>query len=248
MNSQHALRPGDEAEREDWAELTARVLASLYADVDAPELLEAMIRNEFPGRIAVVSSFGADSALLLEMVAAIDASTPVIFLDTRKHFGETLRYRNRLVARLGLTDVRSVRPDASRIATRDPDGVLWQSDAEACCRLRKVQPLQDALEDFDAWVTGRRRYQTVARAGLPTIEAADGRIKINPLARLSAKEVEDWRGATDLPVHPLIDDGFLSIGCMPCTDRVADGENGRAGRWRGDSKTECGIHISGSKE
>ena len=248
MNRQHALRPGDEAEREDWAELTARVLASLYADADAPQLLESMIRNEFPGRIAVVSSFGADSALLLEMVAAIDASTPVIFLDTRKHFGETLRHRDRLVVRLGLTDVRSVQPDPSRIAAHDPDGVLWQSDADACCRLRKVQPLQDALEDFDAWVTGRRRYQTAARAGLPPIEAAEGRININPLACLSATEVEDWRTATDLPAHPLVDDGFRSIGCMPCTHRVADGEDDRAGRWRGNRKTECGIHILGTKE
>lgn len=243
----HSASSDEKADdRESWAELTARVLAALYANLDGADLIEAAIKDEFPGRIAVVSSFGADAAVVLDLVATVDPTTPVIFLDTRKHFGETLRYRDQLVARLGLTDVRTVRPDPVAIAEGDPDGILWRSDPDSCCRLRKTLPLKAALEGFDAWITGRKRFQTATRAGLPAFEAADGRIKINPVARWSAEDVRRRFDSRGLPPHPLTADGFPSIGCMPCTDRVADGEDSRAGRWRGNGKTECGIHFSGT--
>lgn len=225
-----------------WARDHAAGLRNLYGPLDGEGLLKVMLRLEFPGRIALVSSFGAESAVLLHLVAKIDRAIPVIFLDTGKLFGETLRHRDRLVARLGLTDVRSVEPDAAAVDARDPDGVLWRDNPDACCRLRKVEPLARALAGFDAWITGRKRFQTLDRAALTTIEAGDGKVKINPLLAWDEERLEAYRIAHDLPAHPLVEDGYLSIGCMPCTDRVADGGSYRDGRWVGQGKTECGIH------
>lgn len=220
------------------------VLTARYADRAAPELLRAMIEDEFPGRIALVSSFGAEAAILLHMVAGIDAATPVIFLDTEKLFGETLRYRDQLTERLGLTDVRSIRPDPQRIQSLDPDGVLWYGNPDMCCFIRKVEPMRRALTGLSAWITGRKRFHGGERAELPAIEAADdGRIKINPLAGWNRDDIDRYFAAHDLPRHPLEADGFLSIGCMPCTDRVKPGEGARAGRWRDLEKSECGIHL-----
>lgn len=223
--------------------------SALAAAGPAPEalppqtLLRRMLCQVFPGRIAQVSSFGAESAVLLHMTAEIDPAVPVIFLDTGKLFGETLRYRDTLIARLGLTDVRSVQPEAARIDRADPKGALWLHNPNRCCHLRKVLPLERALTGFDAWITGRKRYQGASRDSLAPIELVDGRVKINPLAGWSRGDLEAYRAAHDLPEHPLVADGFLSIGCMPCTDRVAPGEDVRAGRWRGHDKTECGIHL-----
>lgn len=207
------------------------------------EMLAEAIRHEFPGRIAVVSSFGADSAVLLHLVAGIDPATPVLFLDTDKLFGETRRYRDRLVERLGLTDVRTIGPDPIAVAQRDPEGILWARDPDACCALRKVEPLARALAPFDAWINGRKRHQSASRAELDLVEAADGRVKLNPLADWDRAALSDYFTRHDLPPHPLVEDGYRSIGCMPCSDRVADGEDERAGRWRGAAKIECGIHL-----
>jgi phosphoadenosine phosphosulfate reductase len=222
----------------------ADVLTARYAGRAAPELLRAMIEDEFPGQIALVSSFGAEAAILLHMVADIDAATPVIFLDTEKLFGETLRYRDQLTERLGLTDVRSIRPGPQRIQSLDPDGVLWYGNPDMCCFIRKVEPMRRALTGFSAWITGRKRFHGGERAELPAIEAADdGRIKINPLAGWHRDDIDHYFATHDLPCHPLEADGFLSIGCMPCTDRVKPGEGARAGRWRDLEKSECGIHL-----
>ena len=209
----------------------------------ARELLAEMIRNEFPGRIALVSSFGIEAAVLLHMVASIDRATPVLFLDTGKLFGETLRYRDRLIAQLELRDVRAITPDAARLGAEDPDGVLWRSDPDRCCAIRKVEPLARALEGFDAWINGRKRYHGGLRSDISVIEAAGGRIKINPLAAWGPEQIAAYFEAHDLPQHPLAADGFRSIGCMPCSDRVQIGEDARAGRWRGRAKSECGIHL-----
>lgn len=217
-----------------------------YAELDAPEILTRVLRHEFAGRIALVSSFGAESAVLLHMVAAVDPATPVIFLDTGKLFGETLRYRDELVRRLGLSDVRSVRPTAERLALEDGDGFLFRRDPDRCCYLRKVLPLERALDGFDAWITGRKAYQGGMRSGLVHFEAEGHRVKVNPLARWSRQRLDAYFPRHDLPRHPLEAEGFLSIGCMPCTDRVAPGEHLRAGRWRGIDKNECGIHHLGS--
>lgn len=222
----------------------AAALDAEYAEADELTLLEATIHQVFPGQVALTSSFGAEAAVLLHLVAGIDPATPVIFLDTGKLFGETLRYRDTLVDRLGLRDVRSITPDPQRVEDLDADGVLWYGNPDMCCYIRKVEPLDRALAGFAATITGRKSFHGGARSGLPRVEAADdGRFKINPLAQWRKADVDAYFAAHGLPRHPLEADGFLSIGCMPCTDRVAPGEEVRAGRWRGRQKTECGIHL-----
>jgi phosphoadenosine phosphosulfate reductase len=217
-------------------------LVARYGHLAGEALLRPLIASELRGRVALVSSFGADAAVLLHMVASIDRATPVIFLDTGKHFGETLRYRDALVGSLGLTDVRSVVPDAGAVERNDPSGTLWHRDPARCCAVRKVAPLARALEPFTAWITGRKRFQGGERGALPTLEIAEGRLKINPLARWSAADITAEFAKRGLPPHPLVADGFLSIGCMPCTARAAAAGDPRSGRWLGLDKTECGIH------
>ncbi len=217
-------------------------LQSDYKGLGGTDLLEAMIKTEFPGKIAVVSSFGSESAVLLHMVAQIDPHVPVLFLNTGKLFGETLRYRDRLQDRLGLTDVRALGPDPRSLADQDPNGALWSQNPDACCHIRKVLPLERGLAGFEAQITGRKRFQTSARAAMPTIEVVDGRFKINPLADWDLDRLNAYVEAHKLPKHPLVKDGYLSIGCMPCTDRVKDGDDYRSGRWSGLDKDECGIH------
>ena len=213
-----------------------------FGHLDGEALLAPMLREVFPGRLAVVSSFGAESAVLLHMVAGIDRSVPVIFLETGKLFPETLAYRGRLVAHLELENVHSVAPDARALGQRDPDGNLHASNPEACCHVRKVAPLEHALAGMQAWVTGRKRFQGAARSRLPTLETADSRLKINPLARWSRDDVERYMEIHDLPPHPLEAQGFTSIGCAPCTQPPGPGGGLRDGRWAGTDKTECGIH------
>ncbi|HXQ41773.1 MAG TPA: phosphoadenylyl-sulfate reductase [Candidatus Udaeobacter sp.] len=218
-------------------------LTERYGKLDGEALLAPFIEREFPGRFALVSSFGAEAAVLLHMAAEIDRGLPVVFIDTGKLFGETLRYRDKLVSQLGLTNFKVLRPEPADVAAKDGDGVLWHSDPDACCGMRKVAPLARALEDFDAWASGRKRFHGDLRAFLPVIEASGDKIKVNPLARWSKVRIEEAFAARDLPRHPLEADGFLSIGCMPCTERVASAEDQRAGRWAGRGKTECGIHF-----
>lgn len=220
----------------------AAFLNERYAGWPTQDMLDEAIRREFSGRIALVSSFGAESAVLLHLVAAIDPRTPVIFIDSGKMFGSTLRYRDEIVGRLGLEDVRVARPAADALAVKDKDSSLWMRDPDQCCTIRKVAPLARALTSFDAWISGRKRYQGGGRAELPLAEMDGDRVKVNPLAHWTREEVGDYRALHDLPDHPLVADGFRSIGCMPCTTRVAEGEDERNGRWRGAGKTECGIH------
>lgn len=218
-------------------------LRSTYASSGSEALLRAMIQQEFTGRIAVVSSFGAESAVLLHLVAEIDPTTPVLFLNTGKLFGETLRYRDRLQDMLGLTDLRAIGPHPADRAAHDPEGNLWSKNPDACCNFRKTVPLSRAMEGFDAWITGRKRFQTDDRAEMETIELVGERYRINPLANWSQADLGEYMIKHHLPPHPLVRDGYLSIGCMSCTSRVADGEDARSGRWRGLNKTECGIHA-----
>ena len=205
-------------------------------------LLRRAIARDFTGRFAVVSSFGADSAMLLALVAEIDRAVPVLFLDTGMHFPETLAYRDQLAARLGLTDVRSIAPDPAAVAARDPRGDLHLFVPDDCCALRKVAPLDRALAPFAAWATGRRRQQASTRARLPFVETVDGRQKFNPLADWSAERITGELARRGLPRHNLVAHGYPSVGCAPCTRAVLPGEDPRAGRWAGHAKTECGIH------
>ena len=214
-----------------------------YGRAEPAEIVRALIQEEFPGRIALVSSFGAESAVLLHMISRVDPAAPVVFLDTGKLFGETKRYRDTLVEQLGLSGVNSVSPNPDLLTDRDPRGVLWAQDPDACCAIRKVEPLQRALKPFDAWITGRKAFQSGARSELSIFESADGRIKINPLALWEKPDIDTYFESHGLPRHPLEVEGYFSIGCMPCTDKVAPDEHARAGRWRGADKTECGIHM-----
>ncbi len=221
---------------------TEAELAALCARHAGVVALRRAIKHDFAGRIAVVSSFGAESAVLLALVADIDPATPILFVDTRQHFAETLAYRDELVRFLGLTDVRSIGPSSADIAENDPPGELWKYDPDACCRFRKVTPLDRALEPFAAWVTGRKRHQAFTRVALPVVEKAEGKVKVNPLADWTAAEVEDEMVRRFLPRHKLSTMGYPSIGCATCTRAVASGEDPRSGRWSGTGKVECGIH------
>lgn len=223
-------------------ELRARSLASRFSSFGAREILEHAIQKEFVGKIALVSSFGAESAALLHLVSEINPATPVIFLDTEKHFAQTLSYRKKLAAKLGLTNVIAIKPHAGAVAARDKDSDLWKHDPDACCTLRKVEPLTDALKPFDAWITGRKQFHGAGRVNLPAFEANETHIKVNPLIRWSREDVANYAAAQELPPHPLVKQGYPSIGCWPCTHPVAAGDDVRAGRWRGAAKTECGIH------
>ena len=235
-----AVARNGEAEALDTRRLAA--LKARYAGLDGAELLRPLIEREFPGRIAVVSSFGAESVVLLDLVAAIDPCVPVIFLETGKHFVETLAYRDLICARLGLTDVRSVHPSPLDLKAEDRDGRLWRRDPDRCCYLRKVLPLERALTGFAAWITGRKRFHGEARAALETLELVDGRIKVNPLASWSTAEIATALAARALPRHPLVAAGYGSIGCAPCTEKAPPDQGVRSGRWPGLPKSECGIH------
>ncbi len=222
---------------ESVAELNARLRGA-----SPPEILAAAIER-LSERLALVSSFGADSAVLLHMAARIKPDIPVLFLDTGMLFGQTLDYRKSLVARLGLSDVRDLRPRYQDLATQDPSADLWRADTDACCHIRKVLPLDRALEGFDGWITGRKRFQGGSRVRLQVVEQGGGRLKFNPLANWTRRQLEAYAVEHDLALHPLVEFGYPSIGCWPCTQPVDEGQDERAGRWAGSRKTECGIHM-----
>ncbi|HVK41926.1 MAG TPA: phosphoadenylyl-sulfate reductase [Phenylobacterium sp.] len=206
-------------------------------------ILEAAVES-FGDKLALVSSFGAESAVLLHIAAQVKPDIAVLFLDTGMLFGQTLDYRQQLAARLGLTNVRDLRPQYQDLATGDPQAKLWQTDTDACCNVRKVLPLDRALADFDAWITGRKRFHGGDRLSLPVVEPADAQVKFNPLANWGKAELDAYMSEHDLPAHPLVAQGFPSIGCWPCTKPVEEGQDVRAGRWAGQDKTECGIHVA----
>lgn len=219
-------------------------LRAKLSNLSASELLHDVVRREFAGRIAVVSSFGSESVVLLHLLSQVDPGVPVIFLNTGKLFGETLRYRDRLQEKLGLLDVRAIGPHPEDLKSKDPNGTLWSQDPDTCCNIRKVLPLQRALAGFDAEITGRKRFQTLSRSAISPIEVNGPRFVVNPLWNWSLEDLKAHILKHDLPRHPLVEDGFLSIGCMPCTQRVKADEDYRSGRWAGVDKDECGIHAN----
>lgn len=220
----------------------ASLLALEFADRTAEEILKAAILDIFPNRIALVSSFGAESIVLLHLAAQIKPDVPVIFLDTEKHFAQTLSYRKKVIAFLGLTNVINVHPDRDELDDKDASGNLWRQDPDTCCTIRKVNPLAKTLTGYDSWITGRKQFHGGGRIKLPSFDAAAPHIKVNPIATWSPDKVHAYMEEHALPVHPLLDQGYPSIGCWPCTHPVAEGDDVRAGRWRGAAKTECGIH------
>lgn len=218
---------------------------ALYGHLAPQRVIEHAARDLFPGGVAAVSSFGADSAVLLHMIAGVDRHLPIIFLDTGKHFDETLGYRDALVADFGLTSIRVISPDEAALARVDPAGRLHESDTDACCAVRKVEPMARGVEPFAAWFTGRKRFQASTRGALPVFEAVGVRIRINPLAHWTTADQANYMRVHALRENPLIAYGYLSIGCFPCTQPVQPGQDARSGRWAGQAKTECGIHLSG---
>jgi phosphoadenosine phosphosulfate reductase len=222
----------------------AEELARSLAEAKPAEVIAAALRTVGHDKLALVSSFGTESAALLKVMADVDPTIPVVFLDTGWIFEETLAYRDTLIKKLGLRDVRSIKPSQETLNRKDPEGDLWFSDPDACCRIRKVEPLARALKPFSAWINGRKRFQGGLRAAMPVVEEDGVRLKFNPFAQATRAEIEAIYKSADLPPHPLVAAGFLSVGCMPCTSRTEAGEDARAGRWRGRAKTECGIHIT----
>ncbi|MBW6507459.1 MAG: phosphoadenylyl-sulfate reductase [Rhodobacteraceae bacterium] len=231
-------------------EIAGRAIAlnAAYRHHGATAVVERALRDPQVGNVALVSSFGAESVVLLHMVSVIAPGTPVLFVDTQMLFAETLAYQQELAEKLRLTDVRTIRAADSALAMDDPDATLHRFSTDACCHLRKVVPLEGALAGFDAWLTGRKRYQGSTRAALEFFEVeTPTRMKINPLAHWGREDVEEYMIENRLPRHPLVAKGFPSIGCAPCTSSVRPGEDPRAGRWRGAAKTECGIHYIAGK-
>ena len=230
-------------------EKTASSLNERYRHHSATSVLAHALRDPDAGELALVSSFGAESVVLLHMVSVARRDTPVIFLDTELLFAETLVYQQEVSERLGLTDVRVIHADRAEVARIDPDQTLNQRDTDACCNLRKTVPLQRALKPFDGWITGRKRFHGNGREALEffEVEPGTGRLKVNPLAHWRPEDVQTYMEENRLPRHPLVAKGYPSIGCMPCTSPVKEGEDIRAGRWRGEDKSECGIHFVDGK-
>jgi phosphoadenosine phosphosulfate reductase len=207
-------------------------------------VIAAALTNIGRDKLALVSSFGTQSAALLKVMADVDPAIPVIFLDTGWLFEETLGYRDTLIEKLGLRDVRSIKPSEETLSREDPERDLWFNDPDACCRIRKVEPLARALKPFAGWINGRKRFQGGVRADIPVVEDDGIRLKFNPFANVSRDEIEAIYALGKLPPHPLVASGYQSVGCMPCSSRAAAGEDARDGRWRGRAKTECGIHTT----
>ncbi len=194
-------------------------------------------------QMPLVSSFGADSVVLLHMISQIDPSYPILFIDTGKHFYDTLNYRDQLRDHFGLTNLQAVTPDPDELKQKDPKGALWIFNHDGCCDLRKTLPLARVMKNYSGWITGRKRFQTDNRADLTLFELDGDKMKVNPLASWGPGDVAVYIKENSLPGHPLVPRGYLSIGCAPCTSPVEEGEDSRAGRWKGSDKTECGLHI-----
>jgi phosphoadenosine phosphosulfate reductase len=216
-------------------------------------LIENVIKEFGAEKVALFSSFGSYSALLLDVVAKINPNIAVLFLDTQKHFVETTQYVNNLEKNLNLKNLIRLTPDETIVANADKLGDLWSFNVDRCCWIRKVEPLDRHMKEagYEAVITGRRSYQTAEREAMKTIELDDQEVfRINPFAFWSKDDVKREFAARGLQQHPLVAAGYPSIGCKPCTFPVQEGQDERAGRWAhlkkddGEQKTECGIHLN----
>ncbi len=249
-NARLALAGGEQRRRADRIDTGPRYSATdavrmnhMFRGRDTSEMLTALFADNMLGDAAIVSSFGAESAVLLHLIGSIRRDIPVLFLETGKHFSETLAYRDLLVQRIGLTNLINIMPDPALLIKKDENGLRWSYDPDGCCDIRKVLPLKAALAPYDAQFSGRKAFQAETRTNLPRFEVAEGRLKVNPLIDWDKARIEAYSTAHNLPAHPLVAAGYPSIGCAPCTSRVAPGEDPRSGRWKGWDKVECGIHT-----
>jgi phosphoadenosine phosphosulfate reductase len=228
-------------------------LESYYGGMDSRQLLKTVLHKEFKNEIALFSSFGADSALLISLIAEIDPTTPILFLDTEKHFAETMEYVEALRAQFNLSDIRILKPDPNIVKNIDASGTLWSTQPNRCCWMRKVEPLQRAVREMGlkALITGRKRYQTKERGDMTYFQVdEDGIFRINPLAYWTREQIQGEFAQRRLTMHPLVARGYKSIGCEPCTLPVTEGQDERDGRWAhtmnlyGEKKNECGLHTN----
>ncbi len=219
----------------------ADALNTAFRDLTTREMLDRLLNGRVAGRVAVISSFGAEAAVLLKLVADKDPTTPVVFLDTRKHFSETLRYVDDLMDALGLTTLVRARPSLARVAVDDPEGTLASTNSDRCCYIRKTLPMISVLKNYDCVLTGRKRFQTSERSQMNYVEIQESWLRINPLADWGREQILEFLEKHNLLQHPLVSMGYPSIGCEPCTSQSKEY---RAGRWTNQEKTECGIHIT----
>lgn len=227
------------------SEEMANRLNEEWASLDTQSFLARVLEAEEQlGKVTLVSSFGAESAVLLHLAVSVHPDVSVTFLDTGFHFVETIEYRDELVSKLNLTRVRSARVDPLAEKRLDEHGWLHRVDPDRCCHLRKVEVLDRALRGFGGWVAGQKRFQSTQRQSIERVEfdAERSKFKFNPLADWIAEDIEHYFSVHDLPRHPLLARGFRSVGCGPCTSAVGEDESARAGRWRGRGKLECGLH------
>lgn len=208
-----------------------------------PQEILQWASETFERSIAATSSFQTQSVPLLHLIAKGAPQIPVLFLDTGFHFPETLEFRDHLKAELGL-DVRSLKTKIGHDSFRQKHGELHRRNPDLCCHLNKVEPLERALEGYQAWISGVRRDQTKARSNTPVFsQLENGIYKICPMVSWTSKDIWWYMNEHDLPDHPLFSEGYFSIGCAPCTRRPGSGGDERNGRWAGREKTECGIHT-----
>ncbi len=222
------------------AGLSKEALAELnrvYRSLSFEERIRRVYQDFAPEKIMVTSSFAATSAYFLHIISTIRPEQPVHFIDTGYHFEQTLEYKDYLVERFGLTVV-DVKPDPDHHQV-SLENRMWETDPDLCCQVNKVNPLEEAKENYDLWISSLMGWQTEHRAGLEVFEERRGMIKFNPMIDVTKEQRDRYIAEHDLPFHPLVAEGYDSIGCSHCTFK---GE-GRDGRWKGNSKTECGIHL-----
>ena len=217
-------------------------LNRLYKN-SSPEKILSFSIDKFESKIVYVCSFGTESAIILSMISKINKNFPILLINTNFLFPETLEYKEKLLDNLGLHNCIEVTPEKESLKIYDPENNLWKTNVDKCCEIRKVIPLQKELEKFDSWISGRKSYHLDSRENLNPFEQANGKIIINPLVSMTKNQVEEYFNKNSLPKHPLFSEGYLSIGCINCTSKTTNFDNVRSGRWKNNSKTECGIHL-----
>ncbi|HEX5085249.1 MAG TPA: phosphoadenylyl-sulfate reductase [Blastocatellia bacterium] len=226
------------------SEFEIKQLSRRFETAGIEEILEWAVER-FSPRLAMTSNFGAEGVVLIDHLARVAPRTPIIYLETGFQFAETDRLKERLRARYELNIVERRAELSVEEQNRVHGERLYERDPDLCCRIRKVETLAEALKGYDAWIAALRRDQSPTRANIGVVEWNErrGLVKINPLATWTRQDVWDYIVAYELPYNPLYDDGYASIGCAPCTRRVAAGAHERSGRWDGEKKLECGIHL-----
>jgi len=228
----------------DLSEFEIKQLSRRFETRGVEEILEWAVER-FSPHLTMTSNFGAEGVVVMDHLARVAPETPIIYLETGFQFAQTDELKERLRARFGLNIIEHRATLSVEEQNRIHGERLYERDSDLCCRIRKVEPLATALKGYDAWIAALRRDQSPTRANIGVIEwnARHGMVKINPLAAWTRRQVWDYIVTNELPYNPLYDDGYASIGCVPCTRRVMAGQHERSGRWDGEKKLECGIHL-----